>query len=68
MVFKLLQAAEGRWRAVNGPHLVALVRAGAQFEAGKLIELPDKTPRQGGRPGRHQGRRVIMPSPAIHRI
>jgi hypothetical protein len=26
MVFKLLQAAEGRWRAVNGPHLVALVR------------------------------------------
>jgi len=44
VVFKLLQAAEGRWRAVNGPHLVALVRAGAQFEAGKLIELPDKTP------------------------
>jgi hypothetical protein len=29
MVFKLLQAAEGRWRAVNGPpHLVALVRPG----------------------------------------
>src|SRR5215203_409941 len=44
MVFKLLQAAEGRWRAVNGPHLVALVRAGASFEAGKLIERPDQTP------------------------
>jgi putative transposase len=44
MVFKLLQAAEGRWRAVNGPHLVALVRAGARFEAGKLIERPDETP------------------------
>jgi transposase-like protein len=44
MVFKLLQAAEGRWRAVNGPHLVALVRAGAKFEAGKLIERPDETP------------------------
>jgi putative transposase len=44
MVFKLLQAAEGRWRAVNGPHLVALVRAGAQFKAGKLIERPDQTP------------------------
>ncbi len=44
MVFKLLQAAEGRWRAVNGPHLVALVRAGARFEAGKLIERPDQTP------------------------
>jgi hypothetical protein len=44
MVFKLLQEAEGRWRAVNGPHLVALVRAGARFEAGKLIERPDETP------------------------
>jgi transposase-like protein len=44
MVFKLLQAAEGRWRAVNGPHLVALVRAGASFEAGKLIERPDESP------------------------
>jgi transposase-like protein len=44
MGFKLLQAAEGRWRAVNGPHLVALVRAGARFEAGKLIERPDQTP------------------------
>jgi len=44
MVFKLLQAAQGRWRAVNGPHLVALVRAGARFQAGKLIERPDQTP------------------------
>jgi putative transposase len=40
MVFKLLEAAEGRWRAVNGPHLVALVRAGARFERGKLVERP----------------------------
>jgi putative transposase len=44
MVFKLLQAAQGQWRAVNGPHLVALVRAGARFEKGKLIERPDQTP------------------------
>src|SRR6266536_576831 len=44
MVFKLLEAAQGRWRAVNGPHLVALVRAGARFEKGKLIERPDQTP------------------------
>jgi transposase-like protein len=42
MVFKLLQAAEGRWRAVNGPHLVALVRAGARFERGRLVERPAK--------------------------
>ena len=44
MAFKLLQAAEGRWRAVNDPHLVALVRAGARFEKGKLTERPDQTP------------------------
>jgi putative transposase len=42
MVFKLLQAAEGRWRAVNGPHLVALVRAGARFDKGVMIERPDE--------------------------
>ena len=28
MAFKLIEAAEQRWRAVNAPHLVALVRAG----------------------------------------
>ncbi len=44
MVFKLLQAAQGRWRAVNGPHLVALVRAGARFQGGKLIERPNEPP------------------------
>ena len=38
MAFKLLEAAQDRWRAVNGPHLVALVRAGARFERGKLVE------------------------------
>ncbi|HEX3205864.1 MAG TPA: IS256 family transposase [Propionibacteriaceae bacterium] len=44
MAFKLIQAAQDRWRAVNGPHLVALVRAGATFEGGKLVERPDDTP------------------------
>jgi putative transposase len=44
MVFKLLQAAEGRWRKVNGPDLVALVRAGARFERGKLVERPKEVP------------------------
>jgi putative transposase len=44
MVFKLLEAAEQRWRSVNGPHLVALVRAGARFEKGKLIERPKEAP------------------------
>ena len=41
MAFKLIEAAQARWRAVNAPHLVALVRAGATFEAGKLVERPD---------------------------
>jgi transposase-like protein len=38
MAFKLIEAAEQRWRAVNSPHLVALVRAGAKFQKGVLIE------------------------------
>jgi hypothetical protein len=46
MVFKLLQAAEQRWRAVNGPHLVALVRAGARFERGWLVERPAEPARE----------------------
>jgi hypothetical protein len=31
-----------RCRYVNGPHLVALVRAGTKFENGVLIERPDQ--------------------------
>ena len=44
MAFKLIESAQTRWRAVNAPHLVALVRAGARFEAGKLVERPDEHP------------------------
>jgi transposase-like protein len=40
MAYKLIEAAQSRWRAVNAPHLVALVRAGAVFEAGELVERP----------------------------
>jgi len=43
MAFKLIQSAQARWRAVNAPHLVALVRAGAAFEKGKLVERPDES-------------------------
>jgi putative transposase len=42
MAFKLLEAAQDRWRAVNGPHLVALVRAGAMFDKGVMVERPDE--------------------------
>ena len=38
MAFKLIEAAQARWRAVNAPHLVALVRAGARFEHGEVVE------------------------------
>jgi putative transposase len=38
MAFKLIEAAQDRWRAVNAPHLVALVRAGATFHNGLLVE------------------------------
>jgi putative transposase len=45
MAYKLIEAAQGRWRMVNAPHLVALVRAGAVFHKGKLLERPlDITP------------------------
>ena len=40
MAFKLIEAAQHRWRMVNAPHLVALVRAGALFVNGKLVERP----------------------------
>ena len=42
MAFKLIEAAQGCWRAVNAPHLVPLVRAGANFAKGKLVERDTK--------------------------
>jgi putative transposase len=38
MAYKLIDAAQARWRAVTAPHLAALVRAGAPFHKGKLLE------------------------------
>lgn len=38
MAFKLIESAQDRWRSVNGAHLVALVRAGAVFRNGVLVE------------------------------
>ena len=43
MAFKLIESAQARWRAVNAPHLVALVRAGAKFETGKVVERADES-------------------------
>jgi putative transposase len=48
MAFKLIESAQTRWRAVNAPHLVPLVRAGATFINRKLVERPDDQDQQGG--------------------
>jgi transposase-like protein len=41
MAFKLIESAQQRWRAVCA-HLVALVRAGATFRNGHLVECHDQ--------------------------
>ncbi|GAA1029108.1 hypothetical protein GCM10009565_58640 [Amycolatopsis albidoflavus] len=40
--FKLIESAQARRRAVNAPHMVALVRAGAMFVQGVLAVRPDE--------------------------
>ncbi len=47
MAFKLIQTAQDRWRRVNAPHLVALVRAGAVFIDGQLQERSDEATTEG---------------------
>ena len=42
IAYKLLDAAQARWRCVNAPHLVALVRAGATFVDGIKVEREDQ--------------------------
>ena len=52
MAYKLIEAAQARWRMVNAPHLVALVRNGAVFHKGKLLERPvDITPTRSAESG-----------------
>jgi putative transposase len=40
MAYTLIDAAQIRWRAVNSPHLVAVVRAGAIFHQGNCSNGP----------------------------
>jgi transposase-like protein len=42
MAYKLIEAAQSHWRAVDAHHLVALVRAGAKFDNGHLVARPDE--------------------------
>jgi hypothetical protein len=48
MAFKLIESAEDHWRYVNGAHLVALVRAGATFRKGVLVESTVDGGQEGG--------------------
>ncbi len=40
MAFKLVQAGQRRWRKVNAPQLVRLVREGVWFRDGKIVAAP----------------------------
>jgi len=40
MAFKLVQAGERRWRKVNAPELVRLVREGVWFRDGRIVATP----------------------------
>ena len=42
MAYKLIDAAQDRWRALNAPRLVALVRNGATFINRQVVERPDE--------------------------
>ena len=58
MAFKLIESAQRRWRMVNAPHLVALVRAGATFADGKLVERPEDQPPDASGPSPAEGAKV----------
>jgi hypothetical protein len=62
MVFKLIESAQRRWRMVNAPHLVALVRAGSAFVNGKLVE---RTEDQTGRNAVSRDRGVNKIDPQV---
>jgi hypothetical protein len=48
--FCLIEAAQRRCPTVNAPHLVALVRAGAAFINGQLVERPEGEPAGAAQP------------------
>jgi hypothetical protein len=52
-------AAQDRWRAVNAPHLVALIRVGAAFVNGKLAGRSEDQQGQSRRPSRPRRKRSI---------
>ena len=61
MAFKLIEAAQDRWRAVNGPHLVALIRAGAVLPSRRPKCGPDR-PSPPGATGARASHRPRRPT------
>ena len=64
MGYKLIEAAQGRWRAVNAPHLVALVR-NRTTPLVRMVFTNDETGRVGcgsmaRGPGRQTPRRRLI--------
>jgi putative transposase len=41
MGYELVSSAEQRWRSVNEPHLVRLIREGVRFKDGRIIPSAD---------------------------
>ena len=49
MAYKLIEAAQDRWRVVNAPHLVALVRTGAVFHhLERPVDITPTAPAESG--------------------
>ncbi len=67
MAHKLIDAAQARWRAVNASHLVALVRSGARFHKGKLLERARHHTNRI-RPISRNGGRLKQPHPQVLKI
>jgi putative transposase len=44
MAYKLVSSAQSRWRKINAPQLVRLVREGVQFQDGRIV-TPPREPR-----------------------
>jgi hypothetical protein len=59
MAFKLIESAQRRWRMVNAPRLVALVRAGAPA----LLRIMARAAAEFGRADRLTGRDRQLPRP-----
>ena len=61
MAYKLIDAARSRWRAVDAPQLVTLVRAGRVFVNCKLVERPEAPiPKQPERAAGMDATRVVL--------